>query len=261
MPRTQFCGDWDVADPVLRLEELTKRFGGLLVSDGVSMDIMSGELHAIIGPNGAGKTTLINQISGLLAPDAGRIWFMGRDITALPAHARGALGLARSFQVTSVLAGFSALDNVALAVQSRHGSSFRFTGRVRCETVLNEIALALLVETGLADVAQTPAGALSHGERRALEFAMALAMEPKVLLLDEPMAGTGHDEARRLLQLLARLKGRFPIVLIEHDVATVFALADRISVLLYGRLIASGAPAEIRADARVVAAYLGDEME
>jgi len=250
-----------VTEPVLRLEKLSKRFGGLLVTDDVSLDIIAGELHAVIGPNGAGKTTLINQISGLIAPDAGRISFMGRDITGLAVHARATLGIARSFQVTSVLPGFSALDNVALAVQSRHGSSFRLSGRARAETVLNETALAVLAETGLADAAETLAGALSHGERRALEFAIALAMEPKILLLDEPMAGTGHEEAARLLGLLQRLKGRFPIVLIEHDMATVFALADRISVLIYGRLLASGSPEEIRADARVVAAYLGDEME
>jgi branched-chain amino acid transport system ATP-binding protein len=250
-----------VTEPVLRLEKLSKRFGGLLVTDDVTLDVMPGELHAVIGPNGAGKTTLINQISGLIAPDAGRICFMGRDITGLTVHARAKLGLARSFQVTSVLSGFSALDNVALAVQSRHGSSFRLRGHARAETVLNEIALAVLAETGLADAAEMLAGALSHGERRALEFAIALAMEPKVLLLDEPMAGTGHEEAARLLQLLQRLKGRFPIVLIEHDMATVFALADRISVLIYGRLLASGSPQDIRADARVVAAYLGDDME
>jgi branched-chain amino acid transport system ATP-binding protein len=250
-----------VDEPVLRLEKLTKRFGGLLVTDDVSIDIMPGELHAVIGPNGAGKTTLINQLSGLLAPDAGRIWFMGRDITALSVHARAGLGVARSFQVSSILPGFSALENVALAVQSRHGSSFRLRGRAAAETLVNEIALAMLAETGLADAAQIPAGALSHGERRALEFAIALAMEPKLLLLDEPMAGTGHEEAARLLQLLRRLKGRFPIVLIEHDMATVFALADRISVLIYGRLLASGSPGQIRADARVIAAYLGDDME
>jgi branched-chain amino acid transport system ATP-binding protein len=250
-----------VIEPVLRLDRLTKRFGGLVVTDDVTLDVMPGELHAVIGPNGAGKTTLINQISGLITPNEGRISFMGRDITGETVHARAALGIARSFQVTSVLLGFSALDNVALAVQSRHGSSFRLRGRVRAEAALNEIALAMLSETGLADRAEMPAGALSHGERRALEFAIALAMEPSVLLLDEPMAGTGHDEAARLLQLLQRLKGRFPIVLIEHDMATVFALADRISVLIYGRLLASGPPEQIRADARVVAAYLGDEME
>jgi branched-chain amino acid transport system ATP-binding protein len=250
-----------VAEPVLRLETLRKRFGGLVVTDDVTIDVMPGELHAIIGPNGAGKTTLINQISGLLASDAGRIRFAGRDITRLPAHLRAGLGLARSFQVTSVLSGFSVLENVALAVQSRRGSSFRFTGRVAAESELNDPALAVLAEVGLADLAARPAGMLSHGERRALEFAIALAMEPKLLLLDEPMAGSGHQESARLLEVLRRLKGRFPIVLIEHDMATVFALADRISVMIYGRVLASGPPEQIRADQRVVAAYLGDEFE
>ncbi len=250
-----------MAEPVLRLEKLGKRFGGLVATDDVTMDVMPGELHAIIGPNGAGKTTLINQISGLLTSDAGRIWFSGRDITRLPAHQRARLGLARSFQVTSILSGFSVLENVALAVQSRCGSSFRFTGRVAAEARLNEPALAVLAQVELADLAAIAAGRLSHGDRRALEFAIALAMEPKLLLLDEPMAGTGHEEAARLLQVLRALKGRFPIVLIEHDMATVFALADRISVLIYGRILASGPPEQIRADARVVAAYLGDEIE
>jgi branched-chain amino acid transport system ATP-binding protein len=250
-----------VAEPVLRLEKLGKRFGGLVATDDVTIDVMPGELHAIIGPNGAGKTTLINQISGLLASDAGRIWFAGRDITRLPAHERARLGVARSFQVTSVLSGFSVLENVALAVQARCGSSFRFTGRAAAEADLNDPALAVLTQVGLADLAAIPAGRLSHGERRALEFAIALAMEPKLLLLDEPMAGTGHEEAARLLQVLRGLKGGFPIVLIEHDMATVFALADRISVLMYGRVLASGLPEQIRADARVVAAYLGDEIE
>jgi branched-chain amino acid transport system ATP-binding protein len=250
-----------MAEPVLHLEALRKRFGGLVVTDAVTLDVMPGELHAIIGPNGAGKTTLINQISGLLTPDAGRIWFAGRDITRLPVHVRAGLGLARSFQVTSILSGFSVLENVALAVQSRCGSSFRFTGRVAAEATLNEPARAVLAQVGLTDLAATPAQRLSHGERRALEFAMALAMEPKLLLLDEPMAGTGQEEAGRLLQVLRRLKGRFPIMLIEHDMATVFALADRISVLIYGRVLASGPPEQIRADPAVVAAYLGDEVE
>jgi branched-chain amino acid transport system ATP-binding protein len=222
---------------------------------------MPGELHAVIGPNGAGKTTLINQMSGLTAPDAGVILFAGRDITALPVHARAALGLARSFQVSSILSGFSALENVALAVQSRAGSSFRFFGRAADEAALNGPALAALADVGLAERAHMPAGRLSHGEKRALELAIALAMEPKVLLLDEPMAGTGHEESARLVEVLRRLKGRFPVVLVEHDMTAVFALADRISVLIYGRILASGTPAQMRADPRVVAAYLGEEME
>jgi branched-chain amino acid transport system ATP-binding protein len=250
-----------VIEPVLHLERLRKRFGGLLVTDDVTLDVMPGELHAIIGPNGAGKTTLINQISGLLACDDGRISFAGHDITDMPVHTRAALGLARSFQVSSVLSGFSVLENVALAVQSHCGSSLRLTGRASAEAMLNDRALAVLTQVGLSELAATPAAALAHGERRALEFAIALATEPKLLLLDEPMAGTGHEEAARLLQLLHGLKRRFPMVLIEHDMATVFALADRISVLIYGRVLATGSPRQIRADSRVIAAYLGDEME
>ena len=247
--------------PVLRLENLRKNFGALAVTDGVTLNVADGELHAIIGPNGAGKTTLINQIGGLVAPDTGRILFDGREITALPVHARAALGLARSFQITSILPEFSALENVALAVQARAGSSFRFFGHADAEVELNERATAALAEVGLGTRADVPAGHLSHGEKRALELAIALAMEPKLLLLDEPMAGTGREETERLVALLRRLKGRFPMVLVEHDMTAVFALADRISVLLYGRILASGTPAEVRADPAVVAAYLGDEME
>ena len=250
-----------MAEPVLRLEHLHKRFGGLLVIDDLSLEVAPGELHAIIGPNGAGKTTLINQISGLISPDAGRILFAGRDVTALPAHARAAAGLARSFQVTSILPGFSALDNVALAVQARAGSSFTMFGRAAEEEELNAPALAALGEVGLGPRAHVPAAQLSHGEKRALELAMALAMAPKLLLLDEPMAGTGREETARLVDLLRGLKGRFPMVLVEHDMTAVFALADRISVLIYGRVLASGTPQEVRADPKVAAAYLGDEME
>jgi branched-chain amino acid transport system ATP-binding protein len=250
-----------VADAVLHLDKLRKSFGALVVTDDLTFDVMPGELHAVIGPNGAGKTTLINQISGLVAPDAGTILFAGRDITALPTHARAELGLARSFQVSSILPGFSALENVALAVQSRAGSSFRVLGRAAAEAALNAPAMAALADVGLAERAHIPAGELSHGEKRALELAIALALQPKVLLLDEPMAGTGREETARLVEMLRRLKGRFSVVLVEHDMTAVFALADRISVLIYGRILASGTPAGVRADPRVVAAYLGDEME
>jgi branched-chain amino acid transport system ATP-binding protein len=245
----------------LRIESLAKNLGGLRVTDDVTLDVRPGELHAVIGPNGAGKTTLINQISGLLAPDAGRIVFAGEDVTRLPMNARATRGLARSFQITSILPGFSVKENVALAVQARSGTSFRFFGRAAEEDELNTPAMAALAQVGLAERADVPAGELSHGEKRALELAIALAMEPKLLLLDEPMAGTGHDESERLVSVLRSLKGRFSMVLVEHDMTAVFALADRISVLIYGRILASGTPAQVRADPQVITAYLGEEME
>jgi branched-chain amino acid transport system ATP-binding protein len=248
-----------VADLALRLQALRKSFGGLIVTDDVTLEVEAAELHAVIGPNGAGKTTLINQISGLLAPDDGRILLAGADVTRMPPHRRAMRGLARSFQITSILPGFSVLENVALAVQARSGSSFRFIGRAADETALNVQAQAALAETGLADRAEVPAGRLSHGEKRALELAMVLAMQPKLLLLDEPMAGTGREETNRLIALLRGLKGRFGIVLVEHDMTAVFALADRISVMINGRVIATGTPDEVRSDPQVTAAYLGDE--
>ncbi len=250
-----------MAEPILALDALHKKFGGLIVTDSVTLEVMPGELHAVIGPNGAGKTTLLNEISGAVPLDSGRIRFVGEDITALPVHARAGRGLARSFQITSIIPGFSTLENVALAVQARSGSSFRFAGRAADEAALNEAALAALAEVGLGERAQVPAGRLSHGEKRALELAIALAMQPKLLLLDEPMAGTGREETERLIAVLQRLKGRFPMMLVEHDMTAVFALADRISVLIYGRILASGTPAQVRADPAVVQAYLGEEME
>jgi branched-chain amino acid transport system ATP-binding protein len=250
-----------VAEPVLHLDNLRKNFGGLVVTDDVTFAVAPRELHAVIGPNGAGKTTLINEISGLIAPDAGQIRFVGHDVTTLPMHARAALGLARTFQITSVLPGFSALENVALAVQARSGTSLRFFGRASAETALNEAAMTALADVDLADRADVSAGHLSHGEKRALELAIALAMKPKLLLLDEPMAGAGREETERLVAVLQRLKGRLPMVLVEHDMTAVFALADRISVLIYGRILASGTPEAVRRDPRVISAYLGDEME
>ncbi|MGZ8301012.1 MAG: ABC transporter ATP-binding protein [Rhodoplanes sp.] len=250
-----------MTEPVLALTALRKSFGGLVVTDDVTLSIMPGELHAVIGPNGAGKTTLINEVSGLLPPDAGTVVFAGCDVTGQPAHARARLGLSRSFQITSVLTGFSALENVALAVQARSGSSFRFVGDAAAETTLNLPAMAALAEVGLADRAHVLAGHLAHGEKRALELAIALVAEPKLLLLDEPMAGAGREETARLIAVLQRLKGRFAIMLVEHDMTAVFALADRISVMIYGRIIASGPPDAVRADPQVVAAYLGDEMQ
>jgi branched-chain amino acid transport system ATP-binding protein len=250
-----------VAEPVLQIDNLRKNFGGLVVTDGVSLDIGAGELHAVIGPNGAGKTTLIGQISGTLEPSSGRILLNGADITALPPNRRAELGLARSFQITSVLPRFSALENVALAVQARSGSSYSFTGRADSEAALNDVAMQALTEVSLDARADVLAAHLSHGEKRALELAIALAMQPKLLLLDEPMAGTGPEESERLIVVLRRLKGRFAMMLVEHDMNAVFALADRISVLTYGRILASGAPATVRADPAVMTAYLGEELE
>lgn len=250
-----------MTDAVLEINDLHKNFGGLVVTDGVTLEIEPGELHAVIGPNGAGKTTLINQISGLIFPAAGTIHFNGADITGLPANKRAELGLARSFQITSVLPGFSGLENVALAVQARMGTSYRFFARADRDHAVNDAAMAALIEVGLAGREHTLAAHLSHGEKRALELAIALAMQPKLLLLDEPMAGTGHEESARLIDVLRRLKGRFSMLLVEHDMNAVFALADRISVLTYGRILASGVPHTVRTDPKVVAAYLGEEME
>ncbi len=250
-----------MAEPLLHLEGLRKNFGSLVVTDDVTLDVMPGETHAVIGPNGAGKTTLINQISGLTAPDEGRILFAGADVTMLPPEARALRGLARSFQITSILPGFPVIENVALAVQARTGSSLRFIGRAADETALNLPAMAALEQTGIADRAHARAGELSHGEKRALELAIALAMQPTLLLLDEPMAGIGRDETERQVELLLRLKGQLTMILVEHDMDAVFALADRISVLIRGRLLTTGSPAQVRADPQVVAAYLGEQME
>ena len=248
-------------EPLLRLEGLRKNFGSLVVTDDVTLDVMPGEMHAIIGPNGAGKTTLINQLSGIIRPDEGKILFAGADITALPPQERALRGLSRSFQITSILPGFSVLENVALAVQARDGSSLRFIGRAADETALNTPAMAALEQAGIADRARARAGELSHGEKRALELAIALAMKPTLLLLDEPMAGIGREETERQVGLLLALKGHLTMVLVEHDMAAVFALADRISVLIRGRLLVTGSPDQVRADPQVVTAYLGEEME
>jgi len=248
-----------MADALLQVESLSKRFGGVLASDAVTLDVKRGELHAVIGPNGAGKTTLISQLSGQLRPDAGRIRFAGGDITALPQFRRSALGLARSFQITSLFLDFSALDNVALAVQAHAGHSFRFWRNARNEAELRQPARAALERVGLGSRADWPASALSHGEHRQLELAMALAGAPRMLLLDEPMAGMGPDDSARMVAMLRALKQEVTILLIEHDMEAVFALADRITVLVYGRVIASGAPAEIRANAQVREAYLGEQ--
>jgi branched-chain amino acid transport system ATP-binding protein len=243
---------------LLQADRLAKRFGGIIASDDLSLSVASGELHAVIGPNGAGKTTLIAQLSGQLKPDAGAIRFAGNDITALPMHRRSTLGLARSFQITSLFLDLSVIDNVALAVQAHAGHSFRFWRAARSEPDLREPALAALARVGLSGRAGEPASALSHGEHRLLELAMALAGSPRMLLLDEPMAGLGPEESARMVAMLRALKNEFTILLVEHDMEAVFALADRITVLVYGRVIASGAPADIRANADVRDAYLGE---
>ena len=248
-----------MADPLLRVENLVRRFGGILATDNVSLDVARGELHAIIGPNGAGKTTLISQLTGQLLPDAGTIELAGTDITYVPAYRRSALGLARSFQITSLLLDFTALDNVALAAQAHDGHSFRFWGNARKESNLRNIARAALDRVGLAARADTVVSRLSHGEQRELELAVALATSPQVLLLDEPMAGLGITESARMVKLLQELRREVTIVLVEHDMDAVFALADRISVLVYGRIIASGAPSAIRNNDEVKRAYLGEQ--
>jgi branched-chain amino acid transport system ATP-binding protein len=248
-----------MADAILELKHLRKTYGALVVTDDVSLAVAPGELHAVIGPNGAGKTTLIHQISGLSSSASGRVLFQGDDITRLPMHQRVRRGLARSFQITSILPGFSALENVALAVQARSGSSFRFFGNASTEPTLNEPAWEALSLVGLGSRALLPAGLLSHGEKRQLELAIALATRPKLLLLDEPLAGTGHDESLRVVEILRRLKERYTIVLIEHDMEAVFSLADRVSVLVYGRVIATDTPDRVRANAEVRTAYLGEE--
>jgi len=238
---------------------LQKRFGGLAATDGLDLTVAGGELHAVIGPNGAGKTTLINQLSGEIRPDAGRIEFQGVDITHAPAHRRSLIGISRSYQITSVLRGFTALQNVAMAVQAHAGHSFGFWSPAARDRALTGPAAAALEQVGLAHRAQARADELAHGEQRQLELAMALATRPRLLLLDEPMAGMSQREAENIVALLAALKGRYSILLVEHDMDAVFALADRITVLVYGRAIACGTTDEIRASPQVREAYLGDE--
>ena len=248
-----------MADPLLRVEKLVRRFGGVIATDHVSLDVGQGELHAIIGPNGAGKTTLISQLTGQLPPHSGTIHFAGADITRLPAFRRSALGLARSFQITSLLPDFTASDNVALAAQAHDGHSFYFWGNARKESALRNAALAALKRVGLEHRADVVVSRLSHGEQRELELAVALATKPQLLLLDEPMAGLGTTESARMVKLLQELRREVTIVLVEHDMEAVFALADRITVLVYGRVIASDVPAAIRQNEEVKCAYLGDQ--
>jgi branched-chain amino acid transport system ATP-binding protein len=247
-------------NPMLSIQNISKRYGGLCATDHLSLDVTPGELHAVIGPNGAGKSTLIGQISGELFPDEGTIRFDGRDITRLPIHQRSLLGLSRSYQITQVFHDFTALENVAMAVQAHSGHSFRFWRPAASYTRMCKAALAALERCGLGDKAQTPVSELAHGEHRQLELAMTLVTEPKMLVLDEPMAGMSPIESESIVTLLNELKGRYTILLVEHDMKAVFALADRITVLVYGRPIASGNVDVIKNSAEVRDAYLGNRQ-
>ena len=245
--------------PLLEVRQLVKRFGGLTATDHAQFSVHAGEIHALIGPNGAGKTTLIHQLSGALAPDSGDIVFAGERVNAMSMPARVQRGLVRSYQITSIFGRLSVLDNVALAVQARQGSSMRFWQRARDERQRYDEAAAVCERVGLGARIHTLAGSLAHGEQRQLEVGLALATRPKLLLLDEPMAGMGPDESERMVQLLQSLRGEATILLVEHDMGAVFRLADRISTLVFGKVIASGTPDEIRNHPEVRRAYLGDE--
>jgi branched-chain amino acid transport system ATP-binding protein len=249
-----------MADAVLQVKSLVKHFGALCATDHVSLDVRAGEIHALIGPNGAGKTSLVAQLSGLLASDAGQVLFLNEDITAMSAHQRVRRGLVRSFQITRLFKSFTVRDNVALAVQARTGNAYSFWKPVAAERALHDEAQAILNDIGLAERADELAQNLSHGEQRVLEVGLAMATAPKLLLLDEPMAGTGPEESQRIVDLIAGLKNRVAILLVEHDMEAVFRLADRISVLVNGAVIACGAPHDIRHDPMVIAAYLGEEQ-
>ncbi|MEJ8847658.1 ABC transporter ATP-binding protein [Variovorax rhizosphaerae] len=249
-----------MTEPILQLHDLVKRYGGLTVTDRLNLSVMPRQVHAIIGPNGAGKTTLIQLIAGALKPNSGRIVLGGRDITALAMHERVALGLARSYQITNVFKSCSVLDNLALAVQARKGSSMRFWRRAIDEAALFREAAEIGERVGLADRLQVIAASLSHGEQRQLELGLALASAPQLLLLDEPMAGMGPEESARLIPLIKGLGRQHTVVLIEHDMDAVFQLADCISVLVAGQVMATGTPDQIRVNADVKKAYLGDEV-
>lgn len=244
---------------VLSIEGVCKAFGAVIASDEITLDLKLGEIHALIGPNGAGKSTLIAQIAGNLKPDRGRIVLDGMDISSFGVAERANAGLARSFQVSSVAPNFSALQNAMLAVQGNLGKSFSFIKPAMKDDELVGPALNFLEQVGLAGRENVIASELSHGERRQLELAMALALQPKVFLLDEPMAGLGAEGSKDMTALLAKIKHSAPILLIEHDMDAVFSLADKISVLVYGQIIATGSIDEIRNDPKVREAYLGSD--
>lgn len=246
-------------EALVEIENLRKYFGGVTATDNLSLTLRALEIHAIIGPNGAGKTTLLSQLSGIVLPDSGTIRLRGQDITQLPPHRRSALGVARSFQITNIFQDLTVLQNVALGVQSRQGHSYRFWKAAHRDARLNVPSLALVDRVGLGADAYSVARSLSHGQRRQLEIAMALATEPELLLLDEPMAGMGPEESAAMVEILGRLRGEKTILLVEHDLDAVFTLADRITVLVFGKIIASGIPDEIRDDPQVRKAYLGED--
>ncbi|QOF72119.1 ABC transporter ATP-binding protein [Aminobacter sp. SR38] len=247
--------------PVLNVKGMVKRFGGLLATDHVDLTVNPGEIHALIGPNGAGKTTLISQLMGELRQNEGTIELDGVPITSLPTARRVSMGLARTFQITCLLPDYTVLDNVAIAIQVRQGHSFRFWGNVRHEHQLGESARGFLDAAGLGDRAGELVANLSHGEQKQLELAVALATRPRLLLLDEPMAGLGHVESQQMIEMLRGLRSQVSMLLVEHDMEAVFALADRISVLVYGRIIATGTVDEIRDNPEVRTAYLGEGDE
>ena len=246
-----------MAEPLMTVQKLIKDFGAVKATDELYLEIEPGEIHAMIGPNGAGKTTAIKQLSGVIMPDAGTVFFDGHDITSLPMHKRSHLGLARSFQVTSIFLNFTTEDNVAMAIQAHDGHSFRFWKSARTDLKLRRPAREILEKVGLADRADTVAANLSHGEQRQLELAMALATKPSLLRLDEPMAGMGLEDSKQMIALLKSLKEQGTILIVEHDMDALFSLADRITVLVYGKAIATGSPEMIQEDPAVQEAYLG----
>jgi branched-chain amino acid transport system ATP-binding protein len=258
------CSPWCCSprreSPVLSLASLSKRFGGVIAVDRGTLAVAAGEVHALIGPNGAGKTTLVGLISGSLAADSGEILFEEKGVTRLKQHDRVGSGLARSYQITSIFRRFSVLDNLALAVQARSGSSFSFWKPLRNETALFDEARDIAAQVGLGEKIRATAATLAHGEQRALEVGLALATRPKLVLLDEPMAGMGPEESKRMIELIERIRAGVTVLLVEHDMDAVFRLADRISVMVDGRLIATGAPQDIKGNAEVRRAYLGDEL-
>ena len=244
---------------ILKTIGLCKQFGGITATNNIDLNINEGEIHAVIGPNGAGKTTLISQLSGDLKADKGAILFQGDLINTMSSNKRSLLGIARTFQITSLMLDMSTLENVALAVQAHSGHSYRFWQDARQDDQLIQPALKVLNQVGLLERKNIMTRELSHGEHRQLEIAMALATQPKLLLLDEPMAGMGAEETQKLIAILKTLKTGKTMILIEHDMNAVFSLADRITVMVYGKIIATGSPKEIRANQKVKAAYLGDE--